>query len=189
MRLTLVILMVSGLCRAAVAAPETAPGALPRSGTPSIASSGRSDPAGVVVLAQNELSSKGSGGGDGGGFEVELCNRSRYDPLFSAIAWYKNPEDDDITIKGWFKLTKGECKTFHARFGGYQKIKFAYYAEWKHGERIWPANGDWKLCLEKEKAFERYNSDNYTCQSREKLVEFDAITVERDQPSRTINLK
>lgn len=169
MRLSIVSLVVLGLCQTSFAASGAPP-----------AETG-------IVVAQNELSSKSAPGG--GSVEVELCNRSAYGPLFSAIAYYKSPEDEDITIKGWYKINKGECKTFYASFGRFQKIKFGYYAEWEHGRRMWPAKGDWNLCIEKEKAFERYNSDNYTCKSREKLVEFDAITVERDQPSRTVNLR
>lgn len=139
-----------------------------------------------IVVAQNVLSSSG---GQSGSADIDLCNRSRYAPIFSAIAYFRDPDDQYVTIKGWFKIEKNSCSTFHARFGRFQKIKFAYYAEWERGRRYWPSSGDWKLCLEKQKAFERYNSSNYTCGSREKLVDFDVITVDRDQPSRTINFR
>lgn len=139
-----------------------------------------------IVVAQNVLS---SGGRQSGSIDVDLCNRSPYAPLFSAIAYFKDPDDQYVTIKGWFKIEKNSCKTFHALFGRFQKIKFAYYAEWERGRRYWPSGGEWKLCLEKQKAFERYNSSNYTCGSREKLVDFDVITVDRDEPSRTINFR
>ena len=139
-----------------------------------------------IVLAQNVLSSSG---GQSGSIDVDLCNRSPYAPLFSAVAYFKDPDDQYVTLKGWFKIEKNSCRTFHARFGRFQKIKFAYYAEWEHGRRYWPSGGDWKLCIDKQKAFERYNSSNYTCRSREKLVDFDVITVDRDQPSRTINFR
>lgn len=198
MRLSFAFVVVLGLGETALAASVPAPERLPlaeRSLAGPIdadTSAARLAPSSGLVLAQNELSSKGDGGGgggDGGAIEVELCNRSSYSPLFAAIAYYKDPEDEYVTIMGWYKLDKRECRTFHARFGRYEKIKFGYYAEWERGRRVWPPSGEWKLCLEKVKAFERYNSSGYTCKSKEKLVDFDTITVEQDQPSRTVNLR
>lgn len=144
-----------------------------------------------IVVAFDDSSRAGDATptvGAGPTFQVNLCNKSAYDPVWVVVAYKFRPDDRDFTAAGWYRVDVASCRPFRGAFGNFGKIYFGYYAEWQGGKRVWEGNRQTTICVDAKKAFRRPLTKGYVCGAGEKLVKAHSMWVERSAPVQSVNL-
>lgn len=114
-------------------------------------------------------------------YSLQLCNRSNDAKLWAAYGIFDKPEDNQITLRGWYEIAKGECKTVATdlSYGTYTSTDAYIHGSADGGQ--WPgaSKGDVVYCIEPVHSFERVNSDNYQCQGTEELKDFRRVVIKK----------
>ncbi|MCE1236798.1 MAG: DUF1036 domain-containing protein [Hyphomicrobiales bacterium] len=143
-----------------------------------------------IVVAFDDASRPGEpapAAGDGPAFQVNLCNKSAYQPIWAVVAYRFRPGDREMTAAGWYRIDGATCRPFRGAFGANGRVLFAYYVEWDGGKRVWDGNRQGSVCVSK-KVFRRPLSKGYVCGSGEKLVKVHSMSIDRAAPIQSINL-
>jgi hypothetical protein len=142
-----------------------------------------------IVIALDDTSRPGaSAPAAAANFQVNLCNKSAYQPIFAMAAYRFNVGDQYLTAAGWFRIDGATCRPFRGSFGSNSKVFFEYYAEWSGGKRVWEGNQQSSVCVNAKKAFRRALIPGYQCGSDEKLVKVHTMWIERSAPVQSVNL-
>lgn len=113
-------------------------------------------------------------------YTLKFCNKSTHQQVFGAIAVYDNPADEHLTIHAWYKVEKGNCANVATRnFGNFSSHTIFVFGQ--SGNFVWPPNksGDFDLCVDRSKPYQRLNSKNYKCRANEVLRKFRKLVVKR----------
>ena len=112
-------------------------------------------------------------------FQFKVCNKSKA-TLFVAMLY--KVSGDNWRYVGWAQYKAGECGPVQ---GTYPRDSFFWYSENGPGT-ITYAGTDAQGCINRNDAFDRTVSGNYSCQPGEMIVGFSKITQEQIQNGITL---
>jgi uncharacterized membrane protein len=125
------------------------------------------------------------GGGGGGTFQLEVCNK--YGKLIAlALVNRTAPNEDRFVIHGWYGIEPGKCAGGQLPLGNVGLFGFADAGN--NQFKTW--GGDVQLCVSLGKNFKRVLTPNYRCrrENNEIAVGFGVLQV-TDKPEVSITLE
>jgi hypothetical protein len=110
---------------------------------------------------------------DHGTYHLVVCNKTGQPSIWVALALYDNPNDDNVTVRGWWKVANGDCTGQFTRSLGRYASHTIYLHAYSPKFTWWnPQRGLHDFCVDPKNGFVRRNTAHYSCSSSERLRGF-----------------